>query len=107
MHLYKAQALSYVENSTPAIFHASPSVLEPVDRVQRRLLRQLGLSEVDALVSFRSAPFTLRRDMAMLGVLHKVTLGLAPPQLAAFFPACRPTGKQLRQRTLPALETIA
>ena len=86
MHLYKAQVLSYVESSTPAIFHASPSVLEPVDRVQRRLLRELGMSEVEALLNFRLAPLPSRRDMAMLGALHKVTLGLAPPQLAAFFP---------------------
>ena len=86
MHLCKAQVLSYVESSTPAIFHASPSVLEPVDRVQRRLLRELGMSEVEALLNFRLAPLPSRRDMAMLGALHKVTLGLAPPQLAAFFP---------------------
>ena len=94
MHLYKAQVLSYVESSTPAIYHASPSVLEPVDRVQRRLLRELGMSEVEALLNFRLAPLPSRRDMAMLGALHKVTLGLAPPQLAAFFPraAGRTTG---------------
>ena len=59
-----------------------PSVPEPVDRVQRILLRELGISEVDALLNFRLAPLPSRRDMAMLGVLHKVTLGLAPPQLA-------------------------
>ena len=78
MHLYKAQVVSYVETSTPAIFHASPNVLEPVDRVQRRLLRELKLSEVDALLNFRLAPLPSRRDMAMLGVVHKVTLGPPP-----------------------------
>ena len=46
MHSYKAQVFSYVESFTPAIFHASPNVLEPVDRVQRRLLRELKLSEI-------------------------------------------------------------
>ena len=86
IHLYKAQVLSFIESSTPAIYHASPSVLEPVDRVQRRLLRELGLSEAEALLNFRLAPLPSRRDIAMLGALHKVTLGLAPPQLAAFFP---------------------
>ena len=69
--------ISYVQSSTPAIFHASLNVLEPVDRVQRRLLRELGLSEVDALLNFRLAPLPSRRDIAMLGFLHKVTLGSA------------------------------
>ena len=86
MHLYKAQVLSFVESSTPGLYHAAPTVLDRVDRVQRRLLRELGLSELAALLDFRLAPLPSRRDMSMLGVLHKVTLGLAPPQLAAFFP---------------------
>ena len=43
------------------------------------------MSELDALRDFRLAPLNSRRDMAMLGVLHKFNLGLAPPQLAAFF----------------------
>ena len=39
MHLYKAQVLSYIEGSTPGVYHAAPSVLDRVDRVQRRFLR--------------------------------------------------------------------
>ena len=86
VHLYKAQVLSYLESSTPGLYHAAPSVLDRVDRVQRRLLRELGLDELTALLNFRLAPLPSRRDMAMLGVLHKVALGVAPPQLAALFP---------------------
>jgi len=98
VHLYKAQVLSYVESSTPGTYHAAPSVLDPVDRVQRRLLRELGLNELEGLLRYRLAPLPSRRDMSMLGVLHKVNLGLAPPQLAAFFPrlgeAHEPMGRQ-------------
>ena len=85
VHLHKAQVLSYLENSTPGTYHAAVSVLDRVDRVQRRLLRELGLTELDALLRYRLAPLPSRRDIAMLGVLHKVVLGLAPPQLASFF----------------------
>ncbi len=49
-------------------------------------MRELGLSERAALCDYRLAPLESRRDMAMLGVLHKVTLGISPPQLAALFP---------------------
>ena len=86
VHLYKAQVLSFIESSTPGVYHAASSVLDRVDRVQRRFLRELGLSERTALCDYRLAPLESRRDMAMLGVLHKVTLGISPPQLAALFP---------------------
>ena len=85
--MYKAQVLSYVESGTPALYHAAPSVLNRIDMVQRRFLRELGVSEVAALNDYRLAPLESRRDMAMLGALHKVTLGLAPAQLMALFPA--------------------
>ena len=86
VHLYKAQVLSCIESSTPGVYHAAPSVLDRIDRVQRRFLREMGMDERAALRDYRLAPLPARRDMAMLGVLHRVALGLAPPQLAALFP---------------------
>ena len=86
MRLYKAQVLSFVESSTPALYHAAPSVLEKIDRVQRRFLRELGVSELEALRGYRLAPLCSRRDMGMLGSLHKLNLGTAPDQLAVLFP---------------------
>ena len=52
-----------------------------IDRVQRRFLRELNFSEVAALNEFRLAPLEARRDMAMLGALHKIKLGIAPAYL--------------------------
>ena len=83
--LYKAQVLSYIESRTPGLYHAAPSVLDRIDRVQRRFLRVVGFTELEALELYRLAPLPCRRDMAMLGVLHKISLGLAPSQLAALF----------------------
>ncbi len=85
MRLYKAQILSFIESSTAAVYHAAPSTLERIDRVQWRFLRELGLSEKEALCDFRLAPLCSRRDMAMLGALHKVNLNLAPKQLQELF----------------------
>ena len=106
--LYKAQILSYMESGTPALFHAAPSVLDRVDRVQRRFLRELDHSEESALRDFRLAPLNARRDMAMLGALHKVTLGTAPAQLRLLFPPLGapptvPYKWQVRLRSLRAL----
>ena len=91
--LYKAQILSYIESGTPALHHAAPSVLECVDRVQRRFLREVGLSEERALTEYRLAPLCARRDIAMIGMLHRITSGTAPSELAKLFvPVNRRTG---------------
>ena len=89
VRLYKAQILSFVESSTPALYHASATTLFRIDRIQDRFLRELGLTELQALKDFRLAPLSSRRDMGMLGLLHKVTLGKAPPQLSTLFPRRR------------------
>ena len=89
--LYKAQVLSYIEARTPGIAHAAASTLEPLDRVQRQFLRQLGLTEKEAAIEYRLLPLNARRNIAMLGVVHRCTLGRAPSSIAALFrPGSRP-----------------
>ena len=83
--LYKAHLLSYLEYRTPAIYHASRAVLARLDAVQSRFLRDVGVNEVDALVHFRLAPLSSRRDMAMLGLIHRTVLGKGPLQFKEFF----------------------
>ena len=86
MNLYKSQVLSFVESGTPGYYHAAPSVIASLDRVQRRFLREVGLDESEALVAFHLAPLQSRRDIAMLGLLHRIVLGIAPTQLQTLFP---------------------
>ena len=86
MKLYKAHVLSYIESGTAAYFHASESVLSRVDGVQRRFLRELEMSEEDALLRFRLAPLRLRREIGILGLLHRVNLGQTSGQITALFP---------------------
>ncbi len=100
VRLYKAQILSFVESSTPALYHAAPSTLSRIDRVQTRFLREVGLTELQALRNYRLAPLCSRRDMAMLGLLHKVNLKKAPAQLAVFFPCRGTVNEPLRRQRL-------
>ena len=83
--LYKSHILSYVEYRTAAIAHAATTTLHTIDRVQDRFLREIGLPRRDALLYFRLAPLPVRRDIAILGVLHRCALGLGPVQLQALF----------------------
>ena len=84
--MYNAHVLSYIESSTPGLLHALPSVLNGIDRVQPSFQRELGFSAVEALELYRLAPLPCRREMFVMGALHKIILGIAPQQLAALFP---------------------
>ena len=67
------------------MYHACTTELSTLDRVLSSFLRQVGISDLDALVSFRLAPLTCRRDMAMLGVIHRTILGQGPPEFSRYF----------------------
>ena len=43
-------------------------------------------AEVEALERYKLAPLETRRDIGMLGLLHRISLGLAPKLLADLFP---------------------
>ena len=51
-----------------------------------RFLREVCISELDALRGYNLAPLASRRDMEMFGTLQKVNLGIGVPQLEALFP---------------------
>ena len=82
---YKAHLLSYLEYRTAAIYHATRAILGRLDAVQTRFLRDVGVDEVTALVTFHLAPLSARRDIAMLGVIHRTILGKGPDQFKQFF----------------------
>ena len=86
--LFKCHVLPVLEFPTPAVYHAATTLLDSLDRVQRRFLREVGLSEEEALLNHNLAPLNSRRDMAALGLIHRTVLGLGPPHFRTwFFPA--------------------
>ncbi len=56
-----------------------------LDGLQTKFLERLGVSESDALLYFNLAPLSSRRDMAMLGLIHRTLLGRGPQQFKRFF----------------------
>ena len=83
---YKSEVLSYVEGATIAYFHATPYVLAMVDDIQTSFLASLNIDAVSALCKFNLAPLGCRQDIAMLGTLHKIALGMGPAPIAKLFP---------------------
>ena len=69
----------------PALYHATASVLGQLDRTQDSFLRELGIDRAAALMDFNLAPLSMRRDIALLGMLHRAALRDGPPQLREVF----------------------
>ena len=59
--------------------------------MQASFLASLDISEQAAFKRYRLAPLCSRRDIAMLGLLHRVVLGTAPQPLESLFPQARGT----------------
>ena len=98
VNLYKSKVLSFVESRTAGIYHACSTHLGKVDALQTRFLRDRGISEKEALMSFGLAPLCVRRDIAMLGLIHRSVLGKGPNHFSTFFVRAAKSGN-------PALRT--
>ena len=66
------------------MYHATDTVFEPLNKVQTVFVTRLELSEVAALVEFRLAPLSCRRDMAMLRMLYRTALKKGPEHFNRF-----------------------
>ena len=67
------------------MYHSAPSVLKPLDDIQKLMLSEIGVSEEEAIVSYSLAPLQMRRHISMLGLLHKVASGIAPKPIGQLF----------------------
>jgi hypothetical protein len=83
--LYSAHLLSFLEYRTPAIYHATRDVLSRLDAVQTRFLRNAGVDDVTALIEFHLAPLAIRRDIAMLGLIHRTAIRRGSPHFLEHF----------------------
>ena len=58
-----------------------------MDRVQKSFLEEIHIDAATALSAFDLGPSSLRRDIAMLGLIHRTILGEGPPHFWRWF--CR------------------
>ena len=61
------------------------SALVELDRVYYFFLDELGISDEAAVMHLNFLPLGLRRDIAMLGVIHRAVIREGPPLLREFF----------------------
>ena len=65
-----------MEANMGGIFHAATSLLRQIDRPQNRVVREMGISSEQALLDFNFPSPQIRRNIGILGLLHKRVLGL-------------------------------
>ena len=76
---FKTHIWGIMEQNNGAIFHASRYLLEKLNSCQRNFLKKLDMNEEAAFLDFNFAPPSLRRDIGILGMLHKRILELGHP----------------------------
>ena len=75
-----------METHNGATFHASDYLLQKLDNTQRNFLEEIGIDEGKAFVDFNFAPPSLRRNIGVLGLLHKRVLGKCHPIFQKLLP---------------------
>ena len=81
------------------MYHCTATALEDLNRIQKRFLKEVGLTAVEALCVHNLAPLQTRRDIAMLGLVHRTVLGQSAPQFSDwFFVAARVAPKHNTRR---------
>ena len=83
---YKTHILSIVESNTGGIYHATTTTLKPLDRIQTTFVHGLNLEVSEAFLRYNLAPLCLRRDIAMMGFLHKCSCKCTHPDIMRLFP---------------------
>jgi hypothetical protein len=83
---FKTFVWGLIECHLGTYFHAASTLLGKIDGVQRRFLREIDLTAKRVFIDHHFAPPSLRRNIAVLGLLHKRVLGKCNPSFAELFP---------------------
>ena len=83
---YKTHVWGYAEYQNGCIAHAAPYKLERLESIHRHFLNEIEITEQVALLDYNFAPPVLRRDIGLLGLIHKRVLALAHPAFSLLLP---------------------
>ena len=75
-----------METHNGGIFHSSQYLLQKLDDVQTHFLKEIDVDMSVAFLDFNFAPPSLRRNIGILGLLHKRVLGLCHPIFQKLLP---------------------
>ena len=76
---FKTHIWGHLEYVSGSILHATETVLGRLDRIQNSFLRDIDVTPEEAFLKYNFAPTVLRRDIGLLGFVHKATLEKCHP----------------------------
>ena len=83
---FKTHIWSLIEINIGGYFHAAASLLDKIDAVQNKFVHELGLSTAQAFLDYNFPPPKLRRNIGVLGLLHKRVIGKCHPSFEVLLP---------------------
>jgi hypothetical protein len=83
---FKTQIWGVMEAHSGGLFHAVTSLLRKFDHAQNRFLHEIHVNAERAFMEFNFAPPSLRRNIGILGLLHKRVLGKCHPSFQRLLP---------------------
>ena len=93
---FKTHIWGLMEAHSGGIFHACTTLLAKIDHAQNRFLHELNLCPDRAFLEFNFIPPSFRRNVGILGLMHKRVLGKCHPtfqQLLPFYTERFPEGR--------------
>jgi hypothetical protein len=86
LNQFKTHIWGLIEYQNGAICHACATSLSKLDRIQASFVRDLSLTEEMAFLDFNFAPLCLRRDIGILGFIHKRVIGICHAGIKKLLP---------------------
>ena len=83
---YKSHVLNLLELNIGGFYHANVTALAPLAQVQNSFIKRIGLTAESAFLDHNLLPLNARRDIAMLGLMHRCVHGNAHKDLRQQFP---------------------
>ena len=83
---FKTHIWGIIEYSHGCVLHASDTALAKIDHLQSAFVRELHVTEEFVFLVHNFAPLELRRDIGILGFLHKRVLGECHPAIMNLLP---------------------
>jgi len=83
---YITHIWNLIEYHNGVLQHACDSDLRRIDSMQREFVQEMHLTEESAFINYNFVVPSLRREIDLLGFLHKRVLGLCHAAIIEFFP---------------------
>ena len=83
---FKTHILCVLEGTMDMIFYTNSTRFNALDHILDSFLSELNVSSQDAFFKFNLAPLKFRRNIGMLGFIHKAVLGHSHRKICALFP---------------------